>query len=294
MFWIIPLAGILNLLLGTVILLRNPKNPLHYYFFVFVTSTFVSIGIDFVFRFFPTLFVLQSAYAFAVLIPLTLFLWILQFCNISFSRISTWKKILLFFPTICLFVLCYMDGLVVKKVFSLTILGYRGELGPFFIFYSLYYVIYIGIAFFFLFNEYKNNNDSTRKIQIGFVTTGILLYSISATTLCLIFPNYFGIFDFTLLDAPSLFFFIVLTFYAILKLHLFNVKIIATELLVFILLLFLFIQIAASSGLQERLLGSVLLILTTIVGIFLIKSVIKEVAQREKIEKIAKDLELAN
>ncbi|MFA6565414.1 MAG: HAMP domain-containing sensor histidine kinase, partial [Candidatus Paceibacterota bacterium] len=40
--------------------------------------------------------------------------------------------------------------------------------------------------------------------------------------------------------------------------------------------------------------GSVLLILTTIVGIFLIKSVIKEVAQREKIEKIAKDLELAN
>jgi signal transduction histidine kinase len=294
MFWIIPLAGILNLLLGIVILLRNSKNPLHYYFFVFVVSTFVSICFDFIFRFFPTLFVLKSAYAFAVLIPLTLFLWILQFCNIPFSRILIWKKLLLFLPTIVLFILCYSDGLVVKKFVSLTILGYRGELGPFFILYSLYYVIYIGIAFFFLFNEYKNSGESTRKIQIGFVTTGILLYSISATTLCLILPNYFSIFDFTLLDAPSLFFFIVPTVYAILKLHLFNVKIIATEFLVFILLLFLFVQITVSNGLQERLLGLVLLVLTAIVGIFLIKSVIKEVSQREKIEKIAKDLENAN
>ena len=81
---------------------------------------------------------------------------------------------------------------------------------------------------------------------------------------------------------------------AILKHHLFNIKVIATELLIFSLWIFILIRLLLSNTPQEIWINGGLFLATIILGLFLIRSVIKEVSQREKIEKLAEKLSLAN
>ncbi|MCC2630858.1 MAG: sensor signal transduction histidine kinase, partial [Candidatus Paceibacter sp.] len=63
---------------------------------------------------------------------------------------------------------------------------------------------------------------------------------------------------------------------------------------IFTLWIFILIRTLLSVSPQERIANTGLLFITIIVGVFLIRSVLKEVSQREKIEKLAKDLEKSN
>ena len=82
--------------------------------------------------------------------------------------------------------------------------------------------------------------------------------------------------------------------YAIVYHRLFNLKVLLTELLVFTLWIFILVRTIITENSTEQLVNSGLLLLTIIFGLILIRSVQNEVKQREKIEKLAKDLELAN
>ena len=88
--------------------------------------------------------------------------------------------------------------------------------------------------------------------------------------------------------------FISLTAYAIVKLHLFNIKVIATELLTFVLWFALLLRLTTSQGTGDTIISSLVLIAAVAFGILLIKSVLHEVALREQMTKLALDLELAN
>lgn len=68
----------------------------------------------------------------------------------------------------------------------------------------------------------------------------------------------------------------------------------ATELITFALWIFILVRTILADNTQEMILESGLFIITVVFGIFLIKSVIREVNQREKIEKLAVDLKKAN
>ena len=294
MAWFILLSGILNLFLGLIVWLRDLKNRLNLGFGIFSLSTVVLILFDFFFRFNPTVFVLKSSYAFAALVPVTALVWILEMCRINVSKFSLPRRVLIFLPGLIFFLLPYIDSLIVVQVHSLTLLGYTGQLGPLFALYALYFFVYILAFIILLYRAQRKAVDRIYKIQIRFVLAGIMLYSLTALTSSLILPKFFGVFDFTLLDAPSLIFFVGFTAYAILKLHLFNIKVIATELLVFTLSIFILIRTILSESLTDQLTNGGLLVSIIIIGTFLIRSVIKEVRQREKIEKLAKELEEAN
>ncbi|MFA6273020.1 MAG: ATP-binding protein [Candidatus Paceibacterota bacterium] len=294
MAWLILLSGILNLFLGLIVWLRDLKNRLNLGFGIFSLSTVVLILFDFFFRFNPTVFILKSSYAFAALVPITALIWILEMCHIDASRFSPLRKILIFLPGLVFFVLTYIGNLIVVQVHSLTLLGYIGKLGPLFSLYSLYFFVYILAFIILLYRTQRNTTDRIYKIQIRFVLTGVILYGLTAVTSSLILPKFFGVFDFTLLDAPSLIFFVGFTAYAILKLHLFNIKVIATELLVFALSSFSLIRTIVSDQLNDQIINGGIFLCILIVGVFLIRSVMQEVEQREKIEKLAKQLEKAN
>jgi signal transduction histidine kinase len=85
----------------------------------------------------------------------------------------------------------------------------------------------------------------------------------------------------------------ILTF-AIAKHRLFNIKVLTTEIATFSLWFFIVARIYLSDSSQEQLVNSILLLLTIIVGVLLIGSVQREVDQKEKVEKLALDLEKAN
>lgn len=85
--------------------------------------------------------------------------------------------------------------------------------------------------------------------------------------------------------------FIALTSYAIFKHHLFNIKIVATEGLTFVLFMVALIDVIFSGNILLR--GAIFLFVL-ISGMFLIQSVIKEVKQRERSEELAKEVEDKN
>jgi len=87
---------------------------------------------------------------------------------------------------------------------------------------------------------------------------------------------------------------IITSFYAISKYQLFNVKVIVTELLVFVIWIIIFIEILTKTSWEERIIEGVIFLFVVIFGIFLIRSVRKEVSQREKFELLSKDLAMAN
>jgi signal transduction histidine kinase len=82
--------------------------------------------------------------------------------------------------------------------------------------------------------------------------------------------------------------------YAILKHNLFNIKVITSELITFFLLVVSFVGILISSSTLGKVLGSFATFFTLIFGVLLIRSVLKEVKQREQLEILSKQLGEAN
>lgn len=89
-------------------------------------------------------------------------------------------------------------------------------------------------------------------------------------------------------------FFVGFTAYGIIKTGLFNIKVIATETTVILLSFGLIVEVFLSSSINEEILKGIIWMLATYGGWQLIKSVKKEIEQRKKIEKLAKELETAN
>ena len=79
-----------------------------------------------------------------------------------------------------------------------------------------------------------------------------------------------------------------------LKHKLFNSKVAATELLVFTIWIFLLIRVWNAKNLQDLAVDGSLFALTVFVGVLLVRSVIKEIEQKERLEKLSKELEAAN
>jgi len=88
--------------------------------------------------------------------------------------------------------------------------------------------------------------------------------------------------------------FIGFTFYAIFKHHLLSAKVITTEILTFILAIVSLVEVVISKDALTLVFRSGVFALVLAFGILLIKSVLKEVEQREKLEVLTKELEAAN
>lgn len=89
-------------------------------------------------------------------------------------------------------------------------------------------------------------------------------------------------------------FYLPILAYAITRYHLFNIKVLTTEIFSLALWIFILVRIYISADGTEQVANIVLLVLSIIVGVFLIRSVKHEVEQRERIEALAKELESAN
>lgn len=82
--------------------------------------------------------------------------------------------------------------------------------------------------------------------------------------------------------------------YAILKHKLFNIKVVATELVSFLLILGGLLQVILSTSLGSLIIALLLLAFVLISSILLIRSVLKEVEQREELQHLNEKLDSAN
>ncbi|MEK7126424.1 MAG: HAMP domain-containing sensor histidine kinase, partial [Patescibacteria group bacterium] len=158
------------------------------------------------------------------------------------------------------------------------------------------YFIEILIVFwiiFVAFNRFYKNKDKNIRKQIFFVSVGICLFllSFSLGNIAEVISENWYIGQIGYIGIPI---FIAFLSYLIVRFKTFNIKIIGSQALVvatwFLILSVLFIRTIENS----RVVVAATLALFSILGIYLIRSVKREVSQREHIEKLAEDLEKAN
>jgi signal transduction histidine kinase len=132
------------------------------------------------------------------------------------------------------------------------------------------------------------------KKQFRTVLMGVMITLVLIIIFNFILPAFFNNQRFVPLAALFVFPFIVFTYYAIVKQKLLNVKVISTEILAFALVIVTFSEIIFSQSLVEILFRIGEFILVLVFGILLIQSVLREVEQREELQRLNDKLDAAN
>jgi signal transduction histidine kinase len=158
--------------------------------------------------------------------------------------------------------------------------------------YIFYIVGYFSWVFLILIKKYLRSTGLPRQ-QVLYMLIGTFTTASIGVFTNLLLP-FFGVFTLNWLGQIGVLAMITSITYAILKHHLFDAKIIATEIFVFFLWVFIFARILLSETPQDLFFNLALFIVTVVVGLFLVKSVIKEVEAREEVERLATDLAKAN
>lgn len=134
----------------------------------------------------------------------------------------------------------------------------------------------------------------TEKKRLLGILYGILLTFVLILVYNFIFPAFLNNARFVPLGALFVFPFIMFTGYAVIRQGFFNVKVVSTEILVFVLAIITLFEVVVSKELSILLFRLSEFIAVLVFGILLVQSVLKEVAQRVQLEKLSKELEGAN
>lgn len=167
------------------------------------------------------------------------------------------------------------------------------QLGNFQYVLYIYTIMVVIIALYHLIRAYIVA-DRVTKFRILFPLIGAGLVALFNIIFNIIVPSIYPNFSQFWIGDYSIIFFLVLTAYAILKHQMFNIKVIATQAAVIIISLALLVEVSLSSNITEGLIVGTIWAIATYGGILLIRSVKNEIQQKEKIQKLAKDLEEAN
>ena len=154
----------------------------------------------------------------------------------------------------------------------------------------------VGLVFGGILSIFKKfiRSFGVQKSQSKLILIGVFLMFILIIIFNFILPAFQDNSEFVKLGGVFTLPFIIFTTYAIIKHHLFNIRVIATQLIVFVLWIFILIRTLLSTELQEQIINGSLFVIMVVVGILLIKSVLKEVRQREQLQIITNELGMVN
>lgn len=133
------------------------------------------------------------------------------------------------------------------------------------------------------------NPTQIRPIILGIICTFLFILIFN-----FIFPAFLNNSKFINFGALFIFPFILGAAYSIFKYKLLNTKVIATEILTFVLAIVILLEVITSNSPGLLIFRSSIFILVVGIGTLLIKSVINEVKQREQLEILTRQLEDAN
>jgi len=238
------------------------------------------------------LFSLRLEIFFAVWWVVSLFFLLLVFPKQKLEIPGIVKYIL---PAAAVVSIINLTPLVFIRVSGYRLDGTVGQVanGPGIFLFGAFVISLITTSFIILYRKMvvaKNNEKKQlRSIFVGMLMTFSLLILFN-----FIFPAFFDNPAYIIFGAIFIFPFIIFTSYAIFKQHLLNIKVISTEILVFVLSIVTFFEVIIAKDLITIILRISVFLLVLSFGILLMRSVRKEVEQREQLEILTKQLEAAN
>ncbi len=144
-----------------------------------------------------------------------------------------------------------------------------------------------------LWQKIKSANDLEKK-PLWNLMAGVIVMFAFIIIFNFIFPTVLNNTSFIPLSGVFVLPFIIATAYAIFRHHLLNVKVISTEVLVFVLAIATLFEVIISDDALALVIRSSIFLLVLSVGVLLVRSVIREVKQREELEVLTKQLAEAN
>ena len=162
----------------------------------------------------------------------------------------------------------------------------------YFVFPVALIALFLGFFVLSLFNFNKSKDDS--KSQVKFVLIGISLTLLSIIVLDIIAPVIVGNDSLSNFDVFSTVFIVIFTAYAIIKYQLFDIKVILTETATGIVALTLLVQTFLSETVTRGIINGTVFVLVSFGGYLIIKSVLREIEQKEQLQVLSKQLGEAN
>lgn len=178
----------------------------------------------------------------------------------------------------------------VKGVLPKAHFNYVPDAGPAYIYFTIFFFSVVLYALYIVFKKLRTTTDIIQRARLKYIIIFTIFGFAGGGSV------FFLTFNIPILPYPLILFSLypAISGYAIFRYQLFDVKVIATESLVFIVWIFLLIRTLISSNINEAVINGGLLFIMVITGSLLIRSVIKEVRLREKVELLADDLQRAN
>ena len=176
------------------------------------------------------------------------------------------------------------DSYLVEDVVPKMSFAFYEEPGKLYNLHLINYLFIPAYALYLLLREFANSKDDKRK-QIKLVLFSSVLGFVGGNSVVPLVYNV-PLEPIPLVLVPL---YLVTLTYAIARYRLFNIKVVTTELFTFALWVFILTRVFVSDNVQEQIINTTLLGLTIIVGVFLIRSVIREVSLRERVEKLSEE-----
>ncbi|GMQ94978.1 MAG: hypothetical protein BMS9Abin13_088 [Patescibacteria group bacterium] len=282
--------AITSLILGALVLSRNVKNKVNITFALFTLAITVwSIGYFFwqIALTAPGALLWSKIFmAAAIFIPIFYFHFTVTFLGIEKTqKIFVWIAYIL---GLFFFILNFTPYFIASVTPKLSFAFWPNP-GIFYHSFLAAWFLYVVYTTYLLYKEFRTKK-STRHDQLKYILIGMVVGYLGGIT------NYFLWYDIPIPPVGNILVsvYVIMVAYAILRHHLFSIKVIATELLIISLWVLIFIRTLLSETLWEQLLNGSLLVSMMVLGVFLIQSVIREAKTREKIEHLAKQLKGEN
>lgn len=288
-------VGIINFLFGFAILLRGEKNRANTIFFALAVNLALW---SWVLVFARTINGLENAllltrilYAIAAFIP--------YFFIMFASQFLVPRKIPLFVPQILvptllaaalsLFTDGIVTGVILKENQNVPVFG------SWYIVFVIYILLYFAIGLWVLFRRIRKfPPGSIESLQLKFVFSGAAIPIIATIITNVILLSVFSNASWRSAGPASTAVMTALFSYAIFKHHLFNLKVIATEFFSSFLVLIILFQTIFAKNIYDFAFKGIMLGVMIVFGILLIRSVLKEVHNRERISLLTVELQEKN
>lgn len=296
---LILIIAVLNMAYGSVIYLKDKKNVTSISFFFLA----ISVGLwglsMFLFRSTHDQYAAQIfariLYFSAALIPITFVYFAAVFPN-PFSSLTFYQKYILPLPFFIIALLSLSPDYLIKNIQFFV-----GEETHIFFnnIYHLFYVFYINVFFaygyFLLIKKYlvSKAQNTVLSNQIVYIIAGTFISTMIGVVTNLFGP-YFGIFKYNWVGQIGNVVMISTISYAIIKHNLFSLRLILVELAVLLLNLFLFLNIFTSHTKTELTLNVSVSLFVLLFSSVLIRNIYKDIRDRERIETLVKEMEVAN
>ncbi len=286
---ILLLILFINGTLGVFILLNAPRSLSNKIFSVLCFIATVWTFTNYMTSSYPTQFWLKSTYSLGSLLVATGLIWTLIMVDgklnlIKFSTIS--------FFSIFFMIGSFQNGFVASHYTGIYSGGsFSGTSGIGLTYYATYYIILSIIIIWKLFT-FQKSLTGEEKLQVQCVLIGSLI-TLTVTAFSSFVLPVFNIFDLGGIDCIGFLFFLLSIAYAITKHHLFNLKVISIQLLIFALWTTLFIRLTLTTNLHDLLLEGSLFTVSVVFGILLIRNILLEKRHRQRVEELTHKLKQA-